>query len=203
MLVADDDAVQRHLIAAALKKWGYAPELYATGSEAWDAIRKEDPPKLVILDWMMPGLDGLEVCRRLRSIRPAPVAYVILLTAMEREKNFVEGLDAGADDYIQKPFTPIELEARLRAASRILRLQSDLEQQVVDLEEALAKVHELEQLLPICSYCKNVRSDDNYWTQVERYFSERTRVKFSHGICPACYDERVGPQLEALDDSSA
>lgn len=199
VLVAEDDPVQRHLIASALSAWGYAPEVYPSGTEAWEAAQKPGAPNLMILDWMMPGLAGVDVCRRIRRAAPNRVVYIILLTAKQRDENVVEGLGAGADDYIEKPFTPHELEARLRAATRIVRLQMDLELRVEELENALAKVHELEQLLPICSYCKKVRSDGDYWTQVERYFSERTTVRFSHGICPSCYEEKVEPELAALE----
>ncbi len=202
VLVAEDDPVQRHLIASALTVWGYAPELYASGTEAWEAARANDAPNLMILDWMMPGLAGVDICRKLRRASPNRVTYIILLTAKQRDENVVEGLGAGADDYIEKPFTPHELEARLRAATRIVRLQMDLEMRVDELETALAKVHELENLLPICSYCKKVRSDGDYWEQVERYFTERTTVRFSHGICPSCYEEKVEPELAALEASS-
>ncbi|MEQ8985652.1 MAG: hypothetical protein RL846_47365, partial [Deltaproteobacteria bacterium] len=119
-----------------------------------------------------------------------------------RAQTFYAGRGAAPDDYIETPFTPHELAARLRAATRIVRLQMDLELRVDELESALAKVHELENLLPICSYCKKVRSDGDYWQQVERYFTERTTVRFSHGICPSCYEEKVEPELAALEAGS-
>lgn len=126
VLVAEDDAVSRHLLAAFLNKWGYRVVVAADGSEAWEKLQREDAPKLAILDWMMPGMDGLELCQKIRQRSQDKYIYVLLLTAKGQKEDLVSALDAGADDYITKPFDPQELRARVRAGWRIIELQEEL-----------------------------------------------------------------------------
>jgi len=126
ILVAEDDPVSRRLIESRLRKWGYEVVTTDSGEEALKVLLSDSGPRLAVLDWMMPGLDGPEVCRRLRSTRQEPYTYVILLTARTDREDLVRGMDAGADDYMSKPFNPNELEVRLRAGQRILTLQRDL-----------------------------------------------------------------------------
>jgi DNA-binding response OmpR family regulator len=111
----------------------------------------------------------------------------------------VAGLQAGGDDYVTKPFDREELHARVKVGLRILQLQMNLADRVRELEEALASVKQLQGLLPICSYCKKIRDDQNYWQQVEGYISEHSGAVFSHGICPECYDKFVRPELKKLN----
>jgi phosphoserine phosphatase RsbU/P len=127
---------------------------------------------LAIVDWMMPGYDGIELCRRIRATTLPSAVYVILLTARTSRQDLVVGLEAGADDYLTKPFDPDELHARIHVGQRTLGL--------------LANIKQLTGLLPICSYCKRIRSDHDYWEQVESYITEHTDAMFSHDICPAC-----------------
>jgi response regulator RpfG family c-di-GMP phosphodiesterase len=115
--------------------------------------------------------------------------YLVLLTALEARKDIVAGLDAGADDYIVKPFDPDELRARLQVGVRVLTLQERLAERVAELEAALGRVKRLQGLLPICSYCKRIRGDDQYWQSVDAYIAEHSDAQFSHGICPPCYEE--------------
>jgi response regulator RpfG family c-di-GMP phosphodiesterase len=123
--------------------------------------------------------------------------YLILLTARARKEDVVTGLESGADDYVTKPFDRSELLSRVRTGERIVGLQANLAQRVRELEEALAQVNRLQGLLPICSYCKKVRDDGNYWHEVERYIADHADVHFSHGICPNCWYDVVAPELEA------
>jgi DNA-binding response OmpR family regulator len=153
---------------------------------------------LAILDWMMPGLDGVEVCRRVRRGATATPPYLILLTAKGRREDIVTGLRSGADDYVTKPFNREELRARVQVGIRIVELQHSLADRVKALEEALTRVKQLQGLLPICSYCKKIRDDRNYWQQVENYISEHSEAQFSHSICPDCYEGRVKPELDQL-----
>ncbi|PYV91799.1 MAG: response regulator, partial [Acidobacteria bacterium] len=125
-------------------------------------------------------------------------AYIILLTAKERSQDIVAGLQAGADDYLTKPFDLEELRARMQAGLRISELQDSLAERVRELEDALSRVRILQGLLPICSYCKKIRDDSNYWQQIENYVTAHSGAQFSHSVCPQCYEEIVKPQLEEL-----
>ena len=198
ILIAEDDSVSRRLLQALLHKWGYEVVVCADGTVAWEALQKPDAPTLAILDWMMPGIDGVDICQRLRALsRPFPT-YTILLTAKDRKEDIVTGLQAGADDYVVKPFDRDELQARVQVGWRVTALQNALAQRVHELEAALARVKQLHGLLPICSYCKKVRNDQNYWQQVESYVAEHSEAQFSHGICPECYQKHLKPQLDSL-----
>jgi two-component system, cell cycle response regulator len=126
ILLAEDDVITRRLLEAQLKKWGHEVVPCSDGQQAWDQLNKDESPKLVILDWMMPIMDGLTVSKKIRELETRPYTYIILLTAKSRKEDIVEGLEAGADDYITKPFDPQELRVRIRAAIRIVQLQEDL-----------------------------------------------------------------------------
>ncbi len=126
ILIAEDDPVSRRLLEVKLVKWGYEVVVTRDGNEAWQAMQAEDAPGLAILDWMMPGMDGIEVCRRIRKEGKDLYTYIILLTALQQDEDLVTGMDAGADDYITKPFKSNELKVRLRAGRRIIDLQNEL-----------------------------------------------------------------------------
>ena len=187
ILIAEDDAVTARILDQLSRSWGYQTQLVKDGPASLDAMQAADAPQLALLDWMMPGLDGPEVCRQLRA--GGGTSYLILLTAKTHQADIVAGLDAGADDYLVKPFDPAELHARIKAGIRILDLQARLAAHVKELEEALGNVRRLSGLLPICSYCKAIRDDSDYWHRVEEYVTEHADVKFSHGICPKCLEQ--------------
>jgi len=126
VLIADDDVVFLRMLNALLLKWGYDVVSCSNGSEVWQILQGENAPRLVILDWMMPGLNGVEICRKVREMRKAPYTYIILLTAKDNKKDIIEGMESGADDYVIKPFHAEELKVRLRAGSRIIDLQEEL-----------------------------------------------------------------------------
>jgi phosphoserine phosphatase RsbU/P len=168
------------------------------GLDAMRVLEGAASPRLAILDWMMPGIDGLEVCRRVRDRATEVSLYILLLTAKGAKEDIVAGLDAGADDYLAKPFDRNELRARLRVGERMVELQNSMLERVRQLEEALANVKQLQGLIPICCYCKRIRSDENYWQQVEAYVSAHSKARFSHGICPECLDTVVKRELEEL-----
>ena len=196
-LIAEDEPTTARVLARTLEGWGLDVTTVHDGTAAWDAIQADSSITLAVLDWMMPGLDGLELCRRIRSTEPRAHLYVILLTARESHEDLLAGLNAGADDYLVKPFDPDEFRARIQVGRRVLGLQERLAERVAELETALSKVKQLQGLLPICTYCKRIRTDENYWQQVELYVGQHTDVRFSHGICPACYDRAV----RALDEN--
>jgi two-component system, cell cycle response regulator len=126
VLVADDDGISRGLLESWLKKWQFNVTTAEDGLHAWQEIQKEDAPNLIILDWMMPGLSGIDVCRKIRARKTAHYPYILLLTSKSAKHDVVEALNAGADDYVTKPFAPNELMARLKVGRRILCLQNDL-----------------------------------------------------------------------------
>ena len=199
VLVAEDSPVSARVIEAALVRAGYEVTLVEDGDAAWQALLQSDPPHLLILDWMMPGVEGPELCRRVRDREDGERFYILLLTAKTQQEDVVAGLQAGADDYLTKPFHHEELHARLHSGRRILTLQSRLADRIDELEQALAEVDRLSGLLPICSYCKRIREGQDYWQAVEQYVASRSGAQFSHAVCPDCYEKEVRPQLEGLE----
>jgi sigma-B regulation protein RsbU (phosphoserine phosphatase) len=179
------------MLQGALADWGYQPVATADGAGAWQLLCGADGPPMAVLDWCMPGLDGLEVCRRVRGKKTPEPPYLLLLTGRDAKADVVAGLQAGANDYLVKPFDREELRARLQVGRQVVELQRALAARVRELEAALAQVKQLRGLLPICSYCKKVRDDSNYWQQVETYFLEHSEIRFSHGICPDCLEREL------------
>ena len=186
LLLAEDDPVSRRLLQAALGKWGYEVLVARDGTEAWQFLQAEPAPALLILDWLMPGMDGLEICRQARALPRFRSAYIILLTGRTSKEDVISGLEAGADDYVTKPFDPGELRARVSVGVRVAQLQLKLADRVHELEAALAEVKTLSGMLPICACCKKIRDDKGYWNQIESYIRDHSEAEFSHGFCPDC-----------------
>ena len=202
ILLAEDDPVFATLLRRLLEG-EHEVILARDGAEAWDTLLSEDAPQLAVLDWLMPRMDGIELCRRVRQQPEMASKYMILLTSRDQIKDVLTGFEAGADDYLVKPCNPEELRARVRVGCRVVGLQSALAAHVAQLQQALASVRQLQGLLPICSYCKRIRNDQNYWEQLETYLSDHSEALFSHGICPSCYQSIMKPQLEnATTDKS-
>jgi DNA-binding response OmpR family regulator len=147
IIIADDDSVSREIISTAVNKWGFRTILTQDGHEAMAAIRAEQGPVLVILDWMMPGMDGLQVCQRVREV--GRLAHIILLTARGGEENLIEGFRAGADDYLVKPFRADELHARIMVGLRVMTLQETLADRVKALEAAASQIESLKLHIPV------------------------------------------------------
>jgi len=184
ILAVEDDPIARAVLRQALRKLDHEPIEASDGEEAWK-LMKEDPVRLVVSDWVMPNMDGLELCKRIRRRRQADYVYFILLTGNDASvANQRAAADAGVDDFLTKPLDFHELWMRLRVAERILKFST--------------QVRQLEEMLPICSYCKKIRDDKNYWQQIEGYLNERTGSEFSHSVCPDCYQRIVIPELEKL-----
>ena len=200
ILIAEDDRMSCRLLETTLVGWGHEVIVTHDGAQAWEVLQERNAPLLAILDWMMPGIDGVEICRRIRQRQTSPPTYIILLTAKRGKADIVEGLIAGANDYVTKPFDRSGVRARVQVGVTIVGLQQSLAERVTELEEALQHVKLLQGILPICSYCKQVRDDQNYWQSVECYISEHSEAKFSHSICPDCYEFVVRPQLNQLKD---
>lgn len=181
ILVVDDAKVSRLILEDTLTAAGHDVVTAGDGLEAWHAFQAT-PFTVVISDWMMPDVDGLELCRRIRAQARAQYTYIILLTALEGSASYLEGMRAGADDCLTKPFDRDQLLARLHVAERILGLQ--------------ARLKHLEGLLPTCMYCKKIRDDTGEWVAIERYVETRSDASFSHGICPTCRQSNIEPEIE-------
>lgn len=181
VLVVDDDPVACLQLRRVAEAAGYEVTVAQNGREAWDVLTRSHH-RLVISDWYMPELDGVELCRKVRSRRNEPYVYFILVTSRGGKQQYLTGMQAGADDFIAKPVDADELQARLGVAERILGLRRSLQQ--------------LEVLLPICSYCRKIRNDQNEWESIETYIEHRFETQFTHSVCPDCYVQYVQPQLD-------
>jgi phosphoserine phosphatase RsbU/P len=188
VLIVEDDPIARLYIDASLQALGLETVLVEDGAAALDVLAAENI-RIVVSDWMMPNIDGLELCRRVRA-REGDYVYFIMLTQMTASpENEDAAIEAGVDDFLLKPVNPRELKVRLHVARRIL--------------EYTAHIQRLESFIPICSYCKKVRDDQNYWQKIESYINERTGSEFSHSVCPDCYETEIVPQLRALNVPAA
>ncbi len=170
VLLVDDVPENLQVLGQILQEEDVDIGLSASGQEALDFIR-EDPPDLILLDVMMPGMDGFAVCRQLKRMPAVSTIPVIFITARAETDDIVQGFDAGAVDYVTKPFKPAELKARVRTHLRLRQLES---------------------LLPICSYCNRIREADNHWERIDFFIHRRTGTNFSHGICPDCLKKHFG-----------
>ena len=160
------------------------------GEAAWKILNETTDVRIVVSDWVMPRSDGLELCRRIRERAGSDYVYFILVTSRDAtQENRMAAADAGVDDFLLKPLDVSELWTRLRVAERILGYTR--------------QVRMLEELLPICAYCKKIRDDQNYWQQLEGFISERTGVDFSHSVCPDCYQRVLVPEIESLKQAAA
>jgi CheY-like chemotaxis protein len=167
------------------------------GAQACQALLQDDAPKFAILDWLMPEMYGVEVCRQARATPKLQNMYLVLLTSRDGKDHIIEGLQAGANDYVTKPFDRDELLARVDVGVKVVQLQTDLAQRVAELEDALERVEQLQGLLPICPYCRSIRDDQKYWHQVDSYLSTHPDAAFGHSVCPKCRETVVRPHLLA------
>jgi len=184
ILVAEDDPASLHLIEHTLKHLGYPVSLASNGREAW-TLFQNSPFRIVISDWHMPEMDGLKLCENIRSQNTKTYSYFILLTAEQQNTaNLEKAIKAGVDDFLTKSMDRFLLRTRLHVAERILGFTRE--------------IGELKTLMPICSYCKKIRKDEKYWEQIEAYFQREAGTKFSHGICPDCFEKHVRPEINSL-----
>ncbi len=174
VLIAEDDPASRFVLATGLRRSGHEVLIGCDGKEAWELFQKEQP-RLVVTDWMMPHMSGLDLCRKIRETGVDQYTYIIVLTALTGRANYLEGMQAGADDFLTKPVDVEALQARLRAGERVVNLQ--------------ATVSHLEGLLPICVYCKKIRDGQQQWQHLEQYVTQRTETLFSPTLCPVCAEQ--------------
>jgi DNA-binding response OmpR family regulator len=186
VLIADDDPASLLLLQAQLRRMGHEVTATRDGQQAWAALEQERFP-VFISDCVMPELGGLDLCRRIRATWTAPYRYVILLTAHSGREEYLHGIEAGADDFLTKPFDPEDLAARLKVAERILGLERDVAQ--------------LSGLLSICSCCRRIRDVGDDWVALEAYVARHTEADLAHGICPECLKTRARPEIERFKAS--
>lgn len=189
VLIAEDDPVSKRLLEGSLVSWGYNVVATGNGAAALEILRGAERPMIAILDIVMPEMTGIEVCRALREVSPSILPpYIILLTGINSKEDLVKGIEAGATDYLTKPFYRNELRVRVNVGTRTIDLQRKLADRVTELEEALTQVKQLEGMLPICAYCRKIRDEEDKWQNIDMYIARKTSVEFTHGICPTCYD---------------
>jgi len=177
ILIAEDDPVTVQILHFTLLHYGHEVVTATDGQEAWEKF-DADPLRVVVSDWMMPGIDGLNLCRKIRERPRTEYTYFILLTAVNTgRENLRHAMDAGIDDFLTKPVDREAILMRLRVAERIL--------------EYTTQIRQLKELIPICMYCKRIRDDTNYWDQLETYIHVHTGSNFSHGICPECFASQL------------
>jgi DNA-binding response OmpR family regulator len=198
ILIAEDDPVIRRLLEVAVTGWGYQAQTASDGRTACRILEEDSRPPLALLDWMLPEMDGLDICRRTRATPAGREVYIILLTTRSRKEDMLAGLNGGADEYITKPFDREELQARIRAGRRIVELQLSLAQRVAELEVSAARIKQMGDLIPICAWCRNVRSDQDFWQKVETYVEKQLDVRFTHGICPDCFAKEKAKHLKVM-----
>jgi phosphoserine phosphatase RsbU/P len=183
VLAIDDQPVAAMQLVAVLRSLGHDADHARSSEEAWAQLRRGGY-RVVVSDWRMPGIDGLDLCRMVRAHGGEYVYFILVSVAGVSRENRQAALEAGVDDFLPKPIDPDELGMRLHVAQRILGFA--------------AQVKQLESFLPICGYCKKVRDDQNYWSQVEEYLGKRDGLRFSHSVCPDCYERVLLPQLNNL-----
>lgn len=181
ILAVEDDPVAQLVIESALKSLGHEVLLAVDGGQAWELLADRSI-RAVVSDWRLPELDGLDLCRLIRGRGGDYVSFILLTQLSASEVNIDAAIAAGVDDFLTKPVNIRDLKLRLHAAERVLGLNS--------------QVRQLEGFLPICAHCKKIRDDRNYWQQIESYLNARTGTRFSHGICPDCYEKITVPELE-------
>lgn len=173
IIIAEDQSITRLRLTETLQGMGHKVRAFPNGSAAWKEFNIQ-PSRVVISDWQMPEMDGPELCRKVRAREHTNYTYFILVTGMETEEaDYQLASEVGTDDFLSKPLTTESLWRRLRVARRILTFMQEIGQ--------------LKELIPICAYCRQVREDDDYWSNIEQYVQSHTRSRFSHGICPQCY----------------
>ena len=173
------------LLSTALTDLGHEVLSAEDWQDAWYLYMSE-APRIVITDWMMPKLNGLELCRKIRADRRLRYTYCIVLTALGGRESYLEGMNAGADDFLTKPVDINILHARVRVAERVIRLQSE--------------ASELEGLLPICTYCKKIRDGQETWQPIEHYVASRTETSFTQDLCPECGGKAPGSPDDPLTE---
>ena len=190
IMVVDDTPANLNLLQKMLQTKGYRVLAFPDGKMALAAVARH-APDLILLDINMPEMDGFEVCERLKADAVLKEIPVIFISALTETEDKVKAFALGGVDYVTKPFQFEEVNSRVETHLRLRRQQLELEEEHRRLQQALDEVRTLRGIVPICAYCKKIRDDAGYWSQVEKYVSDHTEAKFSHGICPACFEREM------------
>jgi len=190
IMMVDDTPANLKLLQKMLQGKGYRVLAFPDGQKALNAAAKS-PPNLILLDIKMPGLNGFEVCERLKADAALKDIPVIFISALAETTDKVKAFAVGGVDYVTKPFQFEEVNARVETHLRLRRQHLEIEEERRRLQQALDEIRTLRGILPICAYCKKIRDDAGYWSQVEKYVSDHTDAKFSHGICPTCFEREM------------
>lgn len=202
ILIVDDVPQNLQVLGGILKKKDYRIAAATSGIQALQMIEKV-LPDLILMDIMMPEMDGFEVCRRLKEMPKVKEIPVIFLTARTETDDIIQGFSVGATDYVTKPFNAAELLARVHTHLELKRSRDSERELIRQLKEALANVKHLSGLLPICANCNKIRDDKGYWQRVEKYIESRSDAQFSHGICPDCLQELYPDMAERIAEKEA
>lgn len=186
ILIAEDEYTTRLMVQVCLENWGYSVESVEDGKTAWDLISQKNPPQIAVLDWEMPGISGIELCRKIKRMDRSSPIHVILLTARDSENDINNGFAAGADDYITKPFNDDELRARIRVAERIVTIQSSLNSSLKELKEALDMVEAFDETVAVCKQCEKIEAFDGAWRKPAELLQYPVDPRFIEGTCPEC-----------------
>lgn len=189
ILIVDDEPINIQVLVKAL----CVTYETSTAEDGFDAIRqvKETNPDLILLDVMMPDLNGFDVCKIIKSDETFADIPIIFLTALDSQDDQLQGLELGGIDYLTKPVNLELLKLRVRNHLELKRRNELIKEQRDLLETALARVKQLEGIIPICAYCKRIRDDQNLWHQLEKYISDHSEALFSHGVCPSCAEKQM------------
>ncbi len=186
VLIVDDDPDVLFATSRIVRSEGYTVLEASTGEGCMETARK-NKPDLILLDVILPDILGTEVCRQIKADPFLKGIFVVLMSGLKTSSpEQAEGLDVGADGYIARPVSNLELKARVNAMVRILKAEQERDHLILELREALSKIKQLSGLLPICMHCKKIRDDKGYWNQIEAYIQKNSEAEFSHGICQEC-----------------
>lgn len=202
ILIVDDIPKNLQVLGGILNKEEVKIAAATRGEQAL-SMAKEINPDLILLDIMMPGMDGFETCRQLKKSADTEEIPIIFLTAKTETEDIVRGFSEGAVDYVTKPFNSAELLARVHTHLELKRSHDMLKELVSRLTESLEQIKTLSGLIPICANCKNIRDDQGYWQQVEEYLEAHSDAQFTHGMCPTCMQELYPDVYKQMEASRA
>jgi len=185
ILIAEDRTVSRKILQELIEKLGHDVRAAKNGSLAWEAF-KSSTPEVILTDWDMPEMDGLQLTRQLRAHPRGEGVYIVILSAVYTlNENFYQAMDLGVNDFLTKPYTKRDLIVRLRLAEKFI--------------QSHRKIRQLESFLRICCYCKKVCDEHDTWRPLEEFIHSRTGAEFSHGMCPVCFETHAKPEIEAAE----